>query len=312
MSPAPSPGPGETPEGSDGDPVNPDESHTGAGSHRAPKSSRKLVQRLPVSATLGVAALVITGVGVVHTAPASVEDAVTTEPPALPEPTMMSGPRHPRLNSPEVSRSISRETLEKQAETQAKQRQQALRQLAAKSEDHAAKLLKQKKERERREAREAREKAEKSDGGGLAAGAEAPDGEASDGQWVLPVAGYTLTARFGETSSYWETYHTGLDFAAASGTPLVAATSGTITSAGYDGAYGNKTVLTTDDGTEIWYCHQTTIDVSSGQEVAPGDQIGTVGATGNVTGPHLHLEVRPGGGDPIDPYSALQEHGVTP
>lgn len=302
------PSPSATPEGSDGDPVNPDESHPGAGSHRAPKSSRNLLHRLPISAALGVAALAVTGVGVVHTSSGAIEDAVTAEPSTLQSSMTMSERDFPRLNSPEISRSISRTTLKKQAETQAEQRQIALQQLSEKSQNRADELLKQKKARERREARE--EAAESEDG--LAASAEAPDGDVSAGQWVLPVAGYSLTATFGETSSYWETYHTGLDFAAASGTPLVAISSGTITSAGYDGAYGNKTVLTLEDGTEIWYCHQTSFTVSAGQEVAPGDQIGTVGATGNVTGPHLHLEVRPGGGDPIDPYAALQEHGVTP
>ncbi|MEQ4524625.1 M23 family metallopeptidase, partial [Nocardioides kribbensis] len=80
----------------------------------------------------------------------------------------------------------------------------------------------------------------------------------------------------------------------------------------YDGAYGNKTVLTLEDGTELWFCHQTSIDVSPGETVTAGQQIGTVGSTGNVTGPHLHLEVRPGGGDPVDPYEALSVNGVTP
>lgn len=131
-------------------------------------------------------------------------------------------------------------------------------------------------------------------------------------QWYMPLSGYRLTATFGLSSYLWSTVHTGLDFAAPSGTPLVAVANGTITEAGFDGSYGNKTVLTLEDGTEIWYCHQSTINVSVGQTVTGGDVIGTVGSTGNVTGPHLHLEVRPGGGSPVDPYSTLLSHGLQP
>jgi murein DD-endopeptidase MepM/ murein hydrolase activator NlpD len=131
-------------------------------------------------------------------------------------------------------------------------------------------------------------------------------------QWVIPVAGYHLTARFGDSSGLWAHLHTGLDFAAPSGTPIHAVANGVVTSTGYDGSYGNKTVVTLDDGTELWYCHQTSYAVSPGQEVHAGDEIGYVGSTGNVTGPHLHLEVRPGGGDPVDPYAALVVHGLQP
>ena len=81
---------------------------------------------------------------------------------------------------------------------------------------------------------------------------------------------------------------------------------GTVTQTGYDGAYGNKTVVTLDDGTEIWFCHQTSIYVSVGDTVRGGEVIGTVGATGNVTGSHLHLEVRPGGGGPVNPFERLR------
>ena len=145
----------------------------------------------------------------------------------------------------------------------------------------------------------------------LADQAEKRAGVLADNRWVLPVAGYRLTATFGEYG-LWSSYHTGLDFAADPGTPIMAVARGVITSTGYDGAYGNKTVLTLEDGTEIWYAHQTSILVSVGDVVAPGDVIGTVGSTGNVTGPHLHLEVRPGGGDPVDPRAALIANGVTP
>lgn len=145
----------------------------------------------------------------------------------------------------------------------------------------------------------------------LAKKAEQRAGVLADNRWVLPLAGYRLTATFGEYG-LWASYHTGLDMAAPAGTPLVAMARAVVTSAGYDGAYGNKTVFTLEDGTELWYAHQTSIAVSVGDVVAPGDVVGTVGSTGNVTGPHLHLEVRPGGGDPVDPRAALIANGVTP
>jgi murein DD-endopeptidase MepM/ murein hydrolase activator NlpD len=134
---------------------------------------------------------------------------------------------------------------------------------------------------------------------------------APDHLWVLPTVGYHLTARFGQTG-LWSSIHTGLDFAAPSGSPIYAVANGVITSAGYDGAYGNKTVETLPDGTEIWYCHQSTIGVEVGDKVIQSEQIGTLGSTGHVTGPHVHVEVRPGGGDPIDPYPEFLYHGVTP
>jgi len=128
-------------------------------------------------------------------------------------------------------------------------------------------------------------------------------------QWVYPTSPVVLTARFGEYG-LWSSYHTGLDFNGNTGDPIHAIAGGVVTSAGYDGSYGNKTVITLEDGTEIWYCHQTTFGVSVGDVVTAGELIGTVGATGHVTGSHLHLEVRPGGGDPVDPYAAMQVHGL--
>jgi murein DD-endopeptidase MepM/ murein hydrolase activator NlpD len=129
------------------------------------------------------------------------------------------------------------------------------------------------------------------------------------GSYVKPVASYTLTAGFGETSSLWATIHTGQDFAAPTGTPIKAIHSGTITSAGWAGSYGYRIIETLDDGTELWYCHQSSMIVTSGK-VTTGQTIGRVGATGNVTGPHLHLEVRPGGGAPIDPMPWLRAKGL--
>lgn len=132
-------------------------------------------------------------------------------------------------------------------------------------------------------------------------------------QWQLPVTlgVYHLTAGFGDYG-LWASMHTGLDFAAPSGTPVHAIANGVISSAQYDGAYGNKTVETLEDGTELWYCHQLRFAVAPGEEVHAGEIIGYVGSTGHVTGPHLHVEVRPGGGDPIDPYGAMINQSLDP
>jgi murein DD-endopeptidase MepM/ murein hydrolase activator NlpD len=146
----------------------------------------------------------------------------------------------------------------------------------------------------------------------LGKAAEARAGEIAKNTWKLPTSGYRLTAKFGMAGGMWSNDHTGLDFAAPSGTPIIAVANGKITKTGSAGAYGNQTVQTLEDGTEIWYCHQTDIGVSPGDSVTAGQQIGTVGSTGNTTGPHLHLEVRPGGGDPVDPFQALVFHGLTP
>ena len=146
----------------------------------------------------------------------------------------------------------------------------------------------------------------------LARSAERQAVKLKKNQWFLPTEGYQLTARFGSAGGLWANNHTGLDFAAPTGTPIFAVANGTITFAGYDGSYGNKTVETLTDGTEIWYAHQNAISVQVGETVTGGETIGNIGSTGNTTGPHVHLEVRPGGGDPVDPYTALVYHGLQP
>ncbi|MGH8965612.1 MAG: M23 family metallopeptidase [Actinomycetes bacterium] len=146
----------------------------------------------------------------------------------------------------------------------------------------------------------------------LAASAEEHADELAANRWVLPLASYDLSAGFGESSSLWSSTHTGLDMSAPSGTPIMSVANGVVTETGYDGSYGNRTIITLEDGTEIWYCHQTSFAVSPGETVSGGQTIGYVGSTGNSTGPHLHLEVRPGAGDPVDPYAALVAHGLQP
>jgi murein DD-endopeptidase MepM/ murein hydrolase activator NlpD len=131
-------------------------------------------------------------------------------------------------------------------------------------------------------------------------------------QYTLPVASFTITGTFGQPGSMWSSgYHTGLDFAAPTGTLIKAIHSGTITEAGWAGSYGYRTILTLDDGTELWFCHQSSINVSVGQKVSTGEFIGRVGATGNVTGPHLHLEVHPNGqAGAVDPMPWLRGKGL--
>lgn len=136
--------------------------------------------------------------------------------------------------------------------------------------------------------------------------------ERTDERWVLPVDSYRLTGTFGEGSSLWSNTHTGLDFATSWGSRIVAVAGGRVVEAGWAGSYGYRTIIELPDGTEIWYCHQARIEVDPGELVGRGQSIGDVGSTGNSTGPHVHIEVRPDGGEPIDPKVAFAEHGVRP
>jgi murein DD-endopeptidase MepM/ murein hydrolase activator NlpD len=126
----------------------------------------------------------------------------------------------------DVSRSFDRATLDRQARAQAEQKRLADEELAA------------------------------------AVGKEAKQLELN--RWVVPVTGYHLSARFGQRSGLWATVHTGLDFAGPSGSTIVSVAAGTVVSAAYEGAYGNRTVIRLLDGTDIWYCHQSSFGVSPG------------------------------------------------
>ncbi len=132
--------------------------------------------------------------------------------------------------------------------------------------------------------------------------------EAARPKWVVPVHGYRLTAGFGDYG-LWSHSHTGQDFAAPYGTTVHAVGDGKIIFASYDGAYGNKIVIQHPDGTVTWYAHMAEFLKTSGT-VKAGEAIGRIGMTGNTTGPHLHLEVRPGDGAPVPPLTWLREHGV--
>ncbi|MER5495253.1 M23 family metallopeptidase [Streptomyces sp. NPDC002490] len=174
----------------------------------------------------------------------------------------------------------------------------------AKAEAEAKAKAKAKAEAERRKAEaEARAKAAQAEKERLAKLAKS---------FTLPLSSYTLTSSYGQSGAMWSSgAHTGLDFAAGAGTPLKAIGSGTITQAGWSGSYGYRTVLTLDDGTELWYAHQSSIGVSVGQKVTTGQFIGSVGSTGKSTGAHLHLEVHPGGGAAVDPAAFLRGKGLS-
>lgn len=95
--------------------------------------------------------------------------------------------------------------------------------------------------------------------------------------------------------------HQGVDMMADYGTPLVAIVSGNL-SASYSSTGGNSLFLSGDDGNSYWYLHNQQNLITSGH-VSAGQQIATVGDTGNATGiPHLHFEYHPGGGAAVNPY----------
>ena len=139
---------------------------------------------------------------------------------------------------------------------------------------------------------------------------EARQREAYLSRWVMPIHSFTWSAGFGEAGSMWSSgYHTGQDWTTSYGTPVYAAARGWISSAAWSDAYGNKLVITHDDGTQTWYAHLDSFRRTSGH-VAAGTLVGYVGCTGNCYGPHLHFEVHPGGGDAVNPVTWLREHRV--
>lgn len=138
---------------------------------------------------------------------------------------------------------------------------------------------------------------------------EALESERNAQRWVLPIGDVRVTAGYGSGGRLWSNRHTGIDFAAPTGTDVVAVSSGEIVAAGYEGAYGNRIVVRHWDGTETWYCHLSRFVQRSGT-VEPGELIGRVGTTGNTTGPHLHFEVHPNGGDPVNPRTWLADLGL--
>jgi murein DD-endopeptidase MepM/ murein hydrolase activator NlpD len=127
-----------------------------------------------------------------------------------------------------------------------------------------------------------------------------PTGAPSAAGFIWPVHG-VLTSGFGYR---WGRMHEGIDLAVSSGTPVVAAASGTVIVAGWMGGYGNLVVVDHGGGVSTAYGHNTMVTVGVGQHVAQGQLISYSGSTGHSTGPHVHFEVRING-SPVDPMGYL-------
>lgn len=99
-------------------------------------------------------------------------------------------------------------------------------------------------------------------------------------------------------------FHAGVDISARAGTPVRATADGIVAHADWSGAYGRLVVVDHGGGMQTYYAHLSRIDVIPGQEVRRSQLLGASGATGRVTSPHLHYEVRQNG-TPINPYVFL-------
>lgn len=124
---------------------------------------------------------------------------------------------------------------------------------------------------------------------------------------VSPVAGRCWTADTWQQARSGGRRHNGVDLIAASGTPVRAVVDGVLVRWQWDQPgmrAGNAWYLATDDGTTYFYAHMSSFagGLGPGSRVGAGDVIGYVGSTGNATTPHLHFEIRPRGGAPINPY----------
>jgi murein DD-endopeptidase MepM/ murein hydrolase activator NlpD len=106
--------------------------------------------------------------------------------------------------------------------------------------------------------------------------------------------GYYLSSRYGWRNNPFvgkRTFHNGVDMATSQGTPVYAALAGTVVRTGFDVTYGNYIVIAHHSGYQTMYAHLSEILVSRGRTVANNTRIGSVGNTGQSTGPHLHFTI---------------------
>lgn len=127
------------------------------------------------------------------------------------------------------------------------------------------------------------------------------------GKLSHPIPGAYITSGFGNRvapTAGATSRHDGIDYGASTGTPVYASDSGTVITAQYNSARGNYIVINHGNGMQTWYQHLSAMYVSVGQTVSRGQNIGAVGSTGVVTGPHLHFEVHVNG-TPVNPLNYL-------
>ncbi|MFC8510243.1 M23 family metallopeptidase [Streptomyces sp. NPDC057411] len=149
-------------------------------------------------------------------------------------------------------------------------------------------------------------------GGGSTGASSGGSATGSSRGWTAPVSSYVFTGYYGQPGAWSRGYHTGQDFAVPTGTAVRSVGPGRVVHAGYNRSYGYEVVIRHADGRYTQYAHLSRIDVSAGRSVSAGQRIGRSGATGRVTGPHLHFEVRttPYFGSDVNPLAYLRSHGV--
>lgn len=124
---------------------------------------------------------------------------------------------------------------------------------------------------------------------------------------VWPVDG-RLMSHFGRRTDPFSghgAFHTGIDISAPTGTAVKVAADGVVAVAEYMAGYGKLVVVDHGGGLETYYAHLSRIKVVAGQAIRGGELVGLSGATGRVTSPHLHYEVRRAG-TPVNPYQFLK------
>jgi len=109
----------------------------------------------------------------------------------------------------------------------------------------------------------------------------------SSNYYIRPTTGRT-SSLFGPRNG---SYHYGIDFAAQTGTPIVAAADGTVVRTSCGSGYGKCLKIQHDNGTQTLYAHANRLFVTTGTKVTQGQKIASVGSTGRSTGPHLHFEI---------------------